>query len=109
MSTRGLISIKYKGILKAKYNHFDSYPSFLGFNLVKELKGKSNILFLKKNFKNLNFKSDFSFFKNKLFCEWGYIIDLDTYCLEVYKKGVLIKRYSFNNLPSFKQLRRLEN
>ena len=53
MSTRGLIGIKYKGKTKATYNHFDSYPRYLGFNLVKELKEKDSIKLLKKNFKNI--------------------------------------------------------
>ena len=37
MSTRGYYGIKKKGELKGSYNHWDSYPSGLGKDLVDEL------------------------------------------------------------------------
>ena len=38
MSTRGAIGFKHNGELKVTYNHFDSYPSGLGVNILNELK-----------------------------------------------------------------------
>jgi hypothetical protein len=38
MGTRGLFGFYYKGKYYVVYNHFDSYPSYLGRNIVKEIK-----------------------------------------------------------------------
>lgn len=38
MGTRGLIIIRYNGQYYVMYNHFDSYQSCLGRNLIKEIK-----------------------------------------------------------------------
>lgn len=38
MGTRGTITIIYQGKLIKLYNHWDSYPSGLGVNLVQEIK-----------------------------------------------------------------------
>jgi len=38
MGTRGLFGFKYKGNYYLIYNHFDSYPSGLGANLIGEIK-----------------------------------------------------------------------
>ena len=51
MGTRGLIGLRYKNKDKLTYNHFDSYPSELGVNILKELKAFDGDL--KKVFKNI--------------------------------------------------------
>lgn len=38
MGTRGIFGIKYKGIYYTFYNHYDSYFSSLGIDLLKEIK-----------------------------------------------------------------------
>lgn len=35
MGTRGLYGIRKDGVDKVTYNHFDSYPEYLGYNIVK--------------------------------------------------------------------------
>lgn len=38
MGTRGLIKLVCKNVIIYIYNHFDSYPSYLGTNLIKDIK-----------------------------------------------------------------------
>lgn len=141
MSTRGYYGIKKKGELKGTYNHWDSYPSGLGKDLVdtinkikksdrlkvldrtfdyiqlidssvaptKEQIGiceKANIIDLSVGNRNVNdwycllrkTQGDLSYYideivpymengndfiDDELFCEWAYIINLDTQKLEV--------------------------
>jgi len=145
MSTRGYIGIKKKGQLKGMYNHWDSYPSGLGKNLVETINkikvddrlkvlndtfdyielvdesGKPNEEQIAKCIKakvcdldvsnrsyedwyclvreaqgNLQIYIDKTipymlngndFINDSLFCEWAYIINLDTNKFEVYTSG----------------------
>lgn len=41
MGTRAIYGFKKGDTLKVTYNHYDGYPSFLGNNLVQEIKGVS--------------------------------------------------------------------
>ena len=103
MSTRGAIGIRYKEIDKIGYNHCDSYFSGLGKELLLFLSNSSykklinlynKIIFnndkdndtwnwtkhtFNKEFKNYN-----KFLINSLFCEYAYIINLDSKMLEIY-------------------------
>lgn len=108
MSTRGICGFYKDGITKASYNHSDSYPSGLGKDVVGFINKHSieemNNIFTKitlvtENDKELdNAEGNLSvyaqigymldsqdFLKDSLFCEWGYIINLDSNVLEVYK------------------------
>lgn len=56
MSTRGLMGIKKNGVLKAQYNHFDSYISGLGqqiINTLNEIKKEDRIKKLSDTFDNI--------------------------------------------------------
>lgn len=141
MSTRGYYGIKKKGELKGAYNHFDSYASGLGKNLVETINSinkkdrlkvlnetfdyielvdsnitptqeqkdtcvKANVVDLNVSNQNLDdwycllrkTQGDLSIYINKvipymenrndfindtLFCEWAYIINLDTNKFEI--------------------------
>ncbi len=141
MSTRGYYGIKKKGELKGAYNHFDSYPSGLGKDLVETINGikkgdrlnvlsetfdyielidsniaptqeqkdtcvKANVVDLNVSNRSLDdwycllrkLQGNLSSYINKvvpymengndfiddtLFCEWAYIINLDTNKFEV--------------------------
>ena len=141
MSTRGYYGIKKKGELKGAYNHFDSYPSGLGQDLVKtinKIKKEDRLRVLSETFDYIQLidsnieptqeqieackkanvidlgvsnrsekdwycllrktQGDLSIYINKvipymengnafiddeLFCEWAYIINLDTQKFEV--------------------------
>lgn len=41
IGTRGIIGFRYNGIDKLTYNHWDSYPSWLGVKILEEIKGIS--------------------------------------------------------------------
>lgn len=41
MSTRGVIGLRYNGVDKISYNHFDSYLSQLGLHFLKALRGRN--------------------------------------------------------------------
>lgn len=113
MSTRGAYGFRYKETDKIQYNHSDSYPSGLGTDVCKfisknpaeKLKKFFNRIMLKKQDNELYEKLRFLqgnldalmkektpvmfdnkyFLRDSLFCEWGYVINLDTEVLEVYK------------------------
>ncbi|MBQ6632266.1 MAG: hypothetical protein IJH63_01520 [Methanobrevibacter sp.] len=145
MSTRGYYGIKKRGELKGSYNHWDSYPSGLGKDLVKELNKikkddrlkvlnetfdyielidsnippteeqkevcqKANVVDLGVSNRSLDdwycllrktqgdlstyinkivpyMENGNSFLDDSLFCEWAYIINLDTNKLEIYTSG----------------------
>lgn len=101
MSTRGAVGIIKNGIEKIAYNHWDSYPSGLGQDILNWLKGKSindletefdNIVLINEHkecgWNGKGFNSEFQdakdFLFDSLFCEFAYIINLDTNMLEFY-------------------------
>ena len=138
MGTRGLFGVVVGGSVKASYNHFDSYPSGLGADIVKQIedmlsrwglkKMKKQALALRlidsnstptaKEIKTLQGFADLgvseqseddwycllhklqgnltdtlvvgymidgnNFAMDSLFCEWGYLVNLDDNILEVY-------------------------
>ncbi|MBR4317034.1 MAG: hypothetical protein IKP65_08795 [Alphaproteobacteria bacterium] len=105
MSTRGCVGIVCNGIEKIGYNHYDSYPEGLGVEVLDFLKGKSydelkNLFeaihltndekdfqcWGENGFKN-TFMDDHDFMKDGLFCEYAYLINLDTRKLEFYVGG----------------------
>lgn len=139
MGTRGTYGVRVNGKDKLMYNHFDSYPSNLGVDMLNflkfSLKEKSRVWLTElseklemviedarptaeqmdvlKNYVSLSeqeikegnwygllrpIQGDLSkalalgfgvenpdFIKDSLFCEWGYIINLDEGKFEVYK------------------------
>ena len=124
MSTRGAIGFIKNGIEKIAYNGHDSYVSGLGKNLLSYLEGKSieelNEIFDEikvtdreggsDNFDpETGFAKEFedysSFLYNSLFCEYAYIINLDTKKLEFYKgynkntnaRGRYANKYAFED------------
>ena len=101
MSTRGAIGIRFNGTDKVAYNHYDSYPTGLGQELLNWLKCKT-IYDIECEFDSISFAdvhistpfddgfvSEFrdavEFLYDSLFCEYAYIINLDTKTLEFYK------------------------
>ena len=107
MGTNGAYGFRLDGKDKIAYNQFDSYPEKLGqvvmdfisntplermraiasnINLVNKVT-ESSICeeIIKDTFGNLNSIFDMERFLNdSLFCEWAYIMNLDTKRLEVY-------------------------
>jgi len=145
MSTNGVVSFQLNGELKTIYNHWDSYPSNLGNDIldfirrydidvikksVEQMVNKKNTLATFYDFDifishsdstSFYYEDNTSFMYRSLFCEWAYIINLDTNELEIYKgynnkKPVgrfrdiepldeyypvfLIRIYNFEDLPS---------
>ena len=103
MSTRGAVGLIFNNEEKIGYNHYDSYPSGLGNEILIFLKGKtieelknifSNITLVKNsdndvwNWQNHSFNTEFldesRFLTDSLFCEYAYLINLDSNKLEVY-------------------------
>lgn len=104
MSTKGAVGIRMNNIDKVGYNHFDSYPTGLGNDILIWL-SNMNLKMLKDVFNKIEFTDDWEketwnwnkhclnlFFKdyqkflyNSLFCEFAYIVNLDTNMLEFYK------------------------
>lgn len=110
MSTRGAIGIRFEGKDKVGYNHCDSYPTGMDVSIFEYLKGKTykelideykSISFIdgslvdvwndEDNCFNKEFTDYLEFLYDSLFCEWAYIVNLDTKKLEIYK--------GFNKLP----------
>lgn len=144
MSTRGYMGLKKKGELKGQYNHWDSYFSGLGKEIIETLNTipKSELIDrLNKTYDNItlvdenteptldmvdyalkhglydnkvstqsvkdvyclfrNCQGDLQayldglkymlngndFLKDSLFCEYGYVINLDTNTLDIYMNG----------------------
>lgn len=134
MGTRGLYGVVVNGEVKASYNHFDSYPSGLGSDVVKFVQGIENVAdtferaqaltlvdesdeptpvqvqkitgqekpdaevggdwygWLRDAQGNLaeNLRIGFmtngvNFGNDSLFCEWGYLVNLDDETIEVYR------------------------
>ena len=103
MSTRGAVGIIFNGESKIGYSHYDSYPEGLGASVLEFLK-KHDMESLKyifneikldgdhnevwndnKNCFNYSFADNEAFLYDSLFCEYAYIINLDTGNLEFYK------------------------
>jgi hypothetical protein len=55
MSTRGFYGMRKNGVLKGSYNHSDSYPSYLGAALAKEIwkNRRNNLFFFAKGFERV--------------------------------------------------------
>jgi len=109
MSTNGVVAFQIDNKLKTIYNHYDSYPDNLGNNVldfirrydIEELKVHTKQMINKRNTLTTFYDFDVfishsdedifyyedatSFMERSLFCEWAYIINLDTYELEIYK------------------------
>jgi hypothetical protein len=140
MGTRGAFGFVVNGKEKVSYNHMDSYPSFLGRNILKDLQNLTSIENLKKNvlaikmvepnetpkltpdqlekfaeyscssvstgddwysiLRNaqgtiapycreenaLDYMTDgVAFLQDSLFCEYAYIVNLDTNMVEFYR------------------------
>lgn len=112
MGTRGLYGFHKNGIDKLTYNHLDSYPDWLGKKIVEFCKcagrGGMNSLFDHIELVSEDAKprrkqicpenwlrfidsgskvymiDNSSFIKDSLFCEYAYIVNLDTDQLEFY-------------------------
>jgi hypothetical protein len=109
MSTRGFVGYKKNKKIKGWYNHFDSYPTGLGEEVFEKCL-IHNVEELKSFFDRIEFVKDEGayqahkgifemdwqfdrpvmqdggdFYKNGLFCEWGYIFDFDHRSLKVYR------------------------
>ena len=108
MGTRGAIGFRSNGVDKVTYNHYDSYPTGLGFDLMKELnKAKMCVKAMRRRFEQIemwNGKCDFTeggallkyletlkmdksnnFMEDSLWCEWAYVVNLDDEVLEIYE------------------------
>ena len=91
MSTRGLLGFKNNSLVKASYNHSDSYPTCLGYNVMSFIKNLSNqpLEVFKKNVSQLKWvdpdskPTDNDITKYKRFCNThvGRCTELDWYCL----------------------------
>ena len=124
MSTRGAIGFRFNDIDKIAYNHSGSYPECLGTSILYWLKDKTidelkecceNIVVLNDKCNNIGFDEETGFAKefenygsflyDSLFCEYAYIINLDTKKLEFYKgfnknpnaRGRYANKYAFEN------------
>ncbi len=113
MGTRGAYGFRLNGRDIVTYNHFDSYPSNLGVNILRELH-KSDLDTLNRVARTIKLipetEEDYwrlrdyqgkldalldgtinemidsaDFLADSLFCEWAYIINLDENVFEVYK------------------------
>ncbi len=128
MSTRGAYGFYKSGIKKIAFNRWDSYPSGLGQDIISYIVSKSiqelnkdfesiNLVIdtdslspeaydsleqargsLTKYAKIGLMLDESEFLKDHLFCEWAYIINLDTNTLEVYQSGdsSLIRELAIN-------------
>lgn len=103
MSTSGCFGWRFNGEDKIGYNHYDSYPSGLGtgvlnfirsfgsMDAIKDYAAKVELIDDEKadSYDGQSFKQKFndyaSFMHDSLFCEWAYIINVDTEMLEIYK------------------------
>jgi hypothetical protein len=138
MGTRGAVGFFHKGVTKASYNHYDSYPSGLGIDVLDWARKQDDLSSLAEKVDNIKMVSEDKkpskellekarelglinldvstqsekdtycvlrnaqgdlgayidvgymidgepFLSDSLFCEWAYIVNLDTEELEVYK------------------------
>lgn len=127
MSTRGALGFRLGGKDYIAYNHFDSYPDGLGFDVI-EFVNRVNLedgwTRLKQNVSQLRtaskgevsrdmegvamlhsvydealkcFPNASDFMKDGLFNEYSYIIDLDEMMLDCFDSGQLIGKLNLNN------------
>lgn len=115
MSTRGVVGFRKDRKDKIVYNGSDSYPSYCGANVIRIIQEHSNEEFsrlfdrimtvgydttlddsiLTPDFEGIidHIDDDYTciiidyhdFLQDSLFCEWGYIINLDENCLEIWR------------------------
>ena len=114
MGTRGVFGFRKGGIDKIAYNHYDSYLTGLGKDIVKFIKRNpipilndmfDKIILINDDIKFSEEKKKFAddknvimyekgliymldgseFTEDGLCCEWGYIMNLDTNMLEIHK------------------------
>ena len=103
MSTEGAFGWRVDGADKIGYNHFDSYPTGLGIDVLHFIKKLGSIEAVRAFaeevklvdddeadvFDGRTFQKEFydrsSFMHDSLICEWAYIVNADTEMLEVYK------------------------
>jgi len=118
MGTRGAIGyfgkLDGENLHKVTYNHYDSYPSYLGKKVVEYIQSRdSDVDNIREDFKKIELVEDGdnnnyhdlrdlqgdldgyskvgkmidnqSFLHDSLFCEWGYIINMNTKKLEIYR------------------------
>lgn len=110
MSTRGFVGFRQNGVLKGWYNHFDSYYEGLGLKVLDKYRRHNNEE-LKRFFNSLTFSPFGDYYENHkiifnldwdeetglilqdstnflndgLFCEYGYVFNLDNDTIEVYR------------------------
>lgn len=89
MSTRGLWGYRKNNEDKLLYNHYDSYPSGLGKEIVEKIK-TLGLKGLNKEYETLEPNEGSDTFDNwfiydSLMCEHGYIINLDDNVLEYWE------------------------
>ena len=93
MGTRGLLGIRNnKKLLIGNYNHYDSYYSSIGgevINLYFDKKGRDILKLTKYN------EDERDFLQNGLFCEYAYIYNQDNDTLEIYR-GFFETKQGFN-------------
>ena len=117
MGTRGAVGyfgrLNGENMHKVTYNHFDSYPSHLGIEVVKYIQSRDgDVNSIKDDFKGIklveNTDDNYSkqrscqgdlasyafhekmidnqdFLNDSLWCEWAYIINCNTGKLEIYR------------------------
>ena len=162
MSTRGYMGIQKKGELKGQYNHFDSYISGLGKDIIKTLNSipkedlisklnevYDNIILINEDDKPTQEMIDYAvenglydnnvsnrstddlycllrntqgrldlylkglkymlngndFLKDDIFCEYGYVINLDENTLDIYTCGKLNYQADLRDL-NYKKIER---
>lgn len=100
MSTRGFVGFIHNGEIKGWYNHYDSFPGGLGYDVLKTVYCKyswetiKDFLINRTTFDDkkhhcevltcdwekdhVTLQQSKDFYKNGLFCEYAYIFDLDS-------------------------------
>jgi len=126
MGTRGLLLIKKDGkYCLAQYNHCDSYPKCLGYEIVSFFNSLKDWDKFKKNLKYIKMvpkyeeydpcintleelvdanekiaiKNCFDFIYSD-WCEWAYVIDFDLNVFEIYEGTVYSDNGPYVTLPS---------
>lgn len=99
MGTRGFIGIKSNGKISGRYNHFDSYYSSLGKDVLdwyfQDNRVSIELLRLASGFDD---GKDDNFLYDGLYCEYGYVYNEDNETLEIYRGFFKTKqKYNSNN------------